>query len=113
MRGRIGLAVTMLFIVSTFKVQAQTVGLKTNLLYDATTTPNLGLEVSLGGHSSVQVFYGYNPWKFSDRKSLRHWSVMPEYRYWKRKPFEGWFGGIHLVGGEFNVGGGDSSSWNL
>ena len=44
-------------------VSAQ-VAIKNNLLYDATTTPNLGIEVGVARRSSVQLVYGLNPWKF-------------------------------------------------
>ena len=83
----------------------QKIALKTNALYWATTTPNLGIEASLGRKHSVQLFYGLNPWKQSggDHTSLRHWLLMPEYRYWFCQSFNGWFIGAHLMGGEFNM----------
>ena len=82
-------------------------GIKTNLLYWATTTPNLGVEVATGKKHTAQVFFGLNPWKQSggDHSSLRHWMVMPEYRYWFNQNFEGWFLGVHALGGQYNVGG--------
>lgn len=83
---------------------AQNVALKTNLLYWATTTPNLGAEVSFARKHSVQLFYGLNPWKASSGKSIRHWVLQPEYRYWFCESFNGWFLGAHLMGGEFNAG---------
>ena len=70
------LIVAMLVAVS---ANAQQLGLKTNLLYWATTTPNVGLELQTGRKHSVQAFYGINPWKFNDNKSIRHWVVQPEY----------------------------------
>lgn len=84
---------------------AQEVALKTNALYWATTTPNLGVEMSVGRKHTIQLFYGLNPWRQSggDRRSLRHWLLMPEYRYWFCQSFNGWFLGAHLMGGEFNV----------
>ena len=83
----------------------QKIALKTNTLYWAMTTPNLGIEASLGRKHSVQLFYGLNPWKQSggDQTSLRHWLLMPEYRYWFCQSFNGWFIGAHLMGGEFNM----------
>lgn len=84
---------------------AQNVAVKTNLLYAATTTPNIGLEVGLGKKSTAQVFYSLNPWEFSDNEKLRHWSLNPEYRYWLCHRFNGSFIGIHALGGEFNMGG--------
>lgn len=95
-----------LLVCSTAQAQ-QTWSLKNNLLYDATLTPNLGIEGKVGKRSTLQLFYGLNPWKFSETKKLRHWSLMPEYRYWlsDKGPFGGWFTGVHALGGEFNVGG--------
>lgn len=82
------------------------VAIKTNLLYDATTTPNLGLEVGIGTKNSAQIFYGINPWSFgrgAERKYAKHWVVMPEYRWWTCTKFNGHFFGVHLLGGQFNA----------
>lgn len=78
---------------------AQNVALKTNFLYWTTLTPNIGIEFSFAQKHSVQLFYGLNPWESSTGKSLRHWSLMPEYRYWFCESFNGWFIGAHLMGG--------------
>ena len=79
--------------------QTRQLGIKTNLLYWATTTPNLGLEMAVGNKHTAQVFFGLNPWKQSggDHSSLRHWMVMPEYRYWFNQNFDGWFLGAHAL----------------
>lgn len=77
---------------------------KTNFLYWMTSTPNVGVEVSVSEKQSIQLFYGLNPWKFSGEGKLRHWSVQPEYRHWFCQAFNGWFIGAHLMGGEFNMG---------
>ena len=84
---------------------SQTTSLKNNLLYDATLTPNIGIEQKIDSLSTVQLFYGLNPWRLSDTKRLRHWSLMPEYRRWLKEPFLGHFFGIHALGGEFNIAG--------
>lgn len=101
------LALALLLLVCSTAQAQQTWSLKNNLLYDATLTPNLGFEGKVGKRSTLQLFYGLNPWKFSETKKLRHWSLMPEYRYWlsDKGPFVGWFIGVHALGGEFNVGG--------
>ena len=101
------LALALLLLVCSTAQAQQTWSLKNNLLYDATLTPNLGIEGKVGKRSTLQLFYGLNPWKFSETKKLRHWSLMPEYRYWlsDKGPFGGWFTGVHALGGEFNVGG--------
>lgn len=84
---------------------AQNVAVKTNVLYWATATPNIGIEATAGRKSTIQLFYGLNPWKQEggDQSSLRHWLLMPEYRYWFCESFNGWFVGAHLMGGQFNV----------
>ena len=84
------------------------VAIKNNLLYDAATTPNIGVEVGLGRKVTGQVTYGLNPWKFSDDRQVRHWLLMPELRLWTCSKFNGHFFGIHAMGGEFNVQGFDS-----
>lgn len=88
---------------------AQTVAIKTNALYWATTTPNIGVELSLNNKHTAQLFYGLNPWEQSggDHSKLRHWSTMAEYRHWFCQSFNGWFVGTHVMGGEFNMGGVD------
>lgn len=54
-----------------FKASAQQTGVKTNLLYWATTTPNIGLEVQTGRRHTAQLFYGFNPWSSSSGKKMR------------------------------------------
>jgi hypothetical protein len=100
-RGCIAVALFALFTVAS---RAQ-VAIKNNVLYDIATTPNLGVEVGLSKKTTAQLFYGLNPWKFSDTKQMRHWTLIPEYRYWLCHKFSGHFFGIHAMGGEFNVQG--------
>ena len=47
--------------------------IKTNALYWATTTANLGFEVGLSKKLTLDVSGNYNPWKFSDHKQIKHW----------------------------------------
>ena len=58
--------VCILFILSLLSVEckAQKVAVKSNLLYDATTTMNLGLEVALARKWTLDIPVNYNPWKF-------------------------------------------------
>lgn len=98
---------TLALAVSAFPTisSAQDVNVKTNTLYWATTTPNLGMEFPLGARHSGQVFFGLNPWKQGDgnHSSLRHWMVMPEWRYWFCQRYNGWFLGVHALGGQYNA----------
>ena len=47
---------------------AQKVTIKTNLLYDATTTFNLGAEFGLSPQWTLDISGNYNPWTFSHNK---------------------------------------------
>lgn len=82
-----------------------TIAVKSNLLYDATTTFNLGAEFGLGKKTTLEVPFNLNPWNFSDNKKFKHWMVQPELRFWSCEVFNGFFWGIHAHGGQFNVGG--------
>ena len=86
-------------------VTSQTTSLKNNLFYDVTMTPNIGIEQKIDSLSTVQLCYGLHPWKLGETRRLRHWSLMPEYRYWLKELFHGHFLGIHALGGEYNIAG--------
>ncbi|EJX08319.1 hypothetical protein, secreted [gut metagenome] len=83
---------------------SQEVALKTNALGWATVSPNLELEWGLSKKSTLDAYASVNPFSFSDGKQWKHWFVMPEYRYWFCEKFYGHFVGVHLVGGEYNIG---------
>ena len=77
--------------------------IKTNALYWATTTPNLGIELGLAKKLSLDISGNYNPWEFSDNRQLKHWLVQPELRYWLCERFNGSFFGLHGHYAEANV----------
>lgn len=89
-------------------VTAQELAVKTNLLYDATTTGNIGVEAGLSKKWTLDVSGNLNPWTFSNNKKIKHWMVQPEARYWLCEKFNGSFFGIHAHGGQFNV-----SDWDF
>lgn len=84
---------------------AQIVGVKTNLLYWGTTTPNLGLEFGLGRRTTLDLVGTYNPWTFDNNKKIKHWTVQPEVRLWNCEKFNRGFWGFHATYGQFNAGG--------
>ena len=84
--------------------QAQQVVLKNNFLYDATTTPNLSLEVGTGRKTTFDLQVGLNPFEFGNNSKLKHILVQPEFRYWTCERFNGWFFAAHALGGRFNAG---------
>ena len=77
--------------------------IKTNALYWATSTPNLGFEIGLAKKITLDVSGNYNPWKFGDDRQIKHWLVQPELRYWLCERFNGSFFGLHGHYGEMNV----------
>ena len=84
--------------------KAQDVALKTNALYWAATTPNVGLEVALAPKYTLELAAAYNPWTFKDDKKMRFWLVQPEVKYWFCEKFEGHFVGLHAHGAQFYGG---------
>ena len=87
-----------------YSVMAQKAAVKTNLLYDATTTINLGVEIGLAPKWTLDISGNYNPWTFSNNKKWKHWLVQPEARYWFCNKMMGHFLGFHAIGGQYNVG---------
>ncbi|MCD7935894.1 MAG: DUF3575 domain-containing protein [Tannerellaceae bacterium] len=79
--------------------------IKTNMLYDATSTFNLGVELKLSQKLTLEVPVNYNPWTFSDNKKIKHVLVQPELRYWFCESFNGTFVGFHGHWSKFNWGG--------
>lgn len=57
------MAVAILMCLCVQSMQAQQIGFKTNALYWATTTPNMGMEMEVGKKHTAQSFFGLNPWK--------------------------------------------------
>lgn len=97
----LSIIVTLFMLTS---VGAQEVALKTNILYDATATINIGVETDLARQWTLDVSGDYNPWTFSHNRKWKHWFVQPEARYWLCDKMHGSFLAGHLIGGQFNVG---------
>lgn len=85
-------------------VVAQHVGIKTNLLYDATGSVNLGVETALSSKWTLDISGNYNAWDFKDNRKWRHIMVQPEVRYWFCERFNGHFVGVHAHWMKFNIG---------
>ena len=97
---------------------SQNLGIKSNLLYDATSTINLGIEYALSDQLTLDVSMNFNPWAFPHKRInpsgqvrfehdaiIKHWMIQPEVRWWLCEKFNGHFFGAHLHSGQFNVGG--------
>jgi opacity protein-like surface antigen len=83
----------------------QTVAVKSNLLYDITSTVNLGMEFALSPKWTVELPVNYNPWDFGENRKVKHWLIQPEARHWLCRKFYGHFVGLHGHIGAFNMGG--------
>ena len=103
MKKHIFIVLLVVFAALGQKLNAQVWGVKTNLLYDATTTINLGAEVALAPKWSLDLSGNLNAWAI-DGKKIKHWLVQPEVRYWFCDRFMGHFVGAHLLGGIYNLG---------
>ncbi len=85
--------------------RAQVFGIKTNLLSDAFMNVNLGVEAALAPKWTLDVEGQLNDWTLSHGRRWKHWAVQPEARYWLCDRFAGHFIGVHVHGGQFNIGG--------
>lgn len=91
---------------------AQELSLRTNLLWDAVSEPNLGLEWQTGEHWSVGVDAGIKAWPRYlawdwDKQNPSHWrnfAIVPEARFYFDQVYDGWFVGADILYTHYNVG---------
>lgn len=78
--------------------------IKTNLLYDALLNVNIGAEMRVAPHWSVDLSADYNNWRLSHGRQWKHWFVQPEVRYWTGgTPFSRHFVAADIITGQFNT----------
>ena len=106
---RRSLIIFFLLLFSGISVNAQRIGVKTNALYLATSTPNIGLEYAFADRFSLELEGGYNPWTLDSDRNMKakHFLVSPEVRYWFCEAFNGHFIGINANYTLFNLSGVD------
>ncbi len=97
--------VLLLLLFLSTGMYAQHVGVKSNLLYDSTSSMNLGVEFALAPKWTLDVSGNLNPWTFSENRKMKHWMVQPELRWWTCSRFNGWFLGAHAHFAQYNWGG--------
>ena len=101
---KISLTVLLLLSLIIPRSSAQTLALRTNLLYDATLSPNLGVEVRLDSTWSAGINVGFNAWDIDKQKNKkwRHILIAPNIRHYfgqKRDTLNHYsFNGDRLVG---------------
>lgn len=89
---------------ATAGINGRETALKTNLLYDATATVNLGIEQAIAPRWSLDLSANLNAWNMHSGARWKHWLVQPEARYWFCQALDGHFLAAHLLGGQYNVG---------
>lgn len=96
-----------LLLVATANAQTNKFAIKTNLLYDATSTVNLGIEAAFAPNWSVDVSGNLNLWALnkSEGRQIKHGLVQPEVRYWLCEALQGHFFGINAAYMQYKVGG--------
>lgn len=99
------LAVLLLSCGSLHAQSTPSVALKSNMLYDATGSLNLGLEFRTGRRSTLELPAVYNPFTFGGDRKWRHILLQPEFRLWTCEAFNGHFFGLHAHYAYYNVGG--------
>lgn len=97
-------AVVMLLVVGAQRADAQHVAIKTNLLYDATGTVNLGTEIALAPRWTLDMSSSFNDWKMYNGREWKHFLTQPEARYWFCNRFAGHFIAMHAHYGRYNMG---------
>lgn len=88
--------------------KGSTIGLKTNVPYWGTATFNLGTEVRLDRKWTLDIEAGLNPFSGKNDdgsygKSIKHFRLHPEIRYWFCESFYGHFIGLHVPYLIYNV----------
>lgn len=63
-------------------MKSQTIAVKSNLLYDLTSSINAGIELGLAPKWTLDVTGQFNAWDLSHNRRWKHWAVQPEVRYW-------------------------------
>ena len=80
-------------------IKAQNFALKTNIVYDATATVNIGAEIGLAPKWTFDLSGNYNPWEMPNGMLWKHAMIQPEFRYWFCDRFSRHFLGFHGIGG--------------
>ena len=77
--------------------------LKTNIIPWIATVGNLGTEIKLNPHISLDLSLWWCPWKISDKYSLKVVTILPEARWWVEDDWKGHFIGLHFNCAWYNL----------
>ena len=96
-------AVLLLGLACVNNAQAQKVAVKTNLLYDATATMNLGVEFGIAPKWTIDIEGNWNPFTWNKGRRWKTAFGQGELRYWTCNRFAGHFFALQLTGGVADV----------
>lgn len=98
---------TILFAFVLCGASAQDIAIKTNLLYDASATVNMGVEIGLGKRTTLDISGNYNAWDTNTElnEKMRHLLIQPEFRYYLCERMKGHFVGAHVHLLQYNING--------
>ena len=90
---------------------SQDFSIRTNVLWDAVSEPNIGLEFplsdnwSIGGNAALKSWPRWLAWDWDKENPLiwRNYAVVPEVRYYLDEVYKGFFFGADAVYTHFNV----------
>ena len=94
-------------------VNAQDFSIRTNLLWDAVSEPNLGIEFplsdnwSIGGNFGLKAWPRWLAWDWDNKENTTHWrnfAIVPEVRYYLDQVYQGVFFGFDAIYTHYNVG---------
>ncbi len=100
-------SLTILFAFVVCSLSAQNIAIKTNLLYDASKTINMGVEIALGERTTLDISGNYNAWDTNTElnEKMRHMLIQPEFRYYFCEKMSGHFIGAHAHILQYNISG--------
>lgn len=77
--------------------------IKTNAAYLAAGVTNIGFEMAVSRHWSIDLPFVYSPYTLAQNYRMRFLYLQPEARYWLNRPLRGHFFGVHAHVGVANV----------
>ncbi|GHT29101.1 hypothetical protein AGMMS49574_04850 [Bacteroidia bacterium] len=93
----------LLCILTVSTVYSQKIAVKSNVLYDATGTINVGGEYAINKKMSANLSVNYNGWALKEPQMWKHIMVQPEFRYWLRETYNEHYAGLHLIYSTFDI----------
>lgn len=82
--------------------QSQTY-VKVNALTALVAVPNIGIETSIGKKSTFQFDILVSPWKSINGLPYEFLTITPEYRYFFKEKYNGFYAGAHIGGSLYKV----------